>query len=225
MSKTNLMDEKLNIIDKIKKYLRCEIQIERVYKISRKQKDNLYWKIWVNEIKGILENEYFKDAFERAYTYSYNKKRKNKRYNMLFKKLYAWIIIAYVVALFVLLYFFIFCNSDILNLIVVAGTLLVILLLLLFAIGKQLDINKYQETWSRHSKTLFKYDSILLKSCLKLKKLQTSNNKINVADDFVLQIMSIFEENQRKFNDNLENKEVRIQDDVNIGTILNHFKK
>lgn len=225
MSKTNLMDEKLNIIDKIKKYLRCEIRIERVYKISRKQKDNLYWKIWVNEIKGILENEYFKDAFEQAYTYSYNKKRKNKRLNMLFKKLYVLSIIAYVVILFALLHSFVCCNSDILNLIVVAGTLLVILLLLLFAIGKQLDINKYQETWSRHSKTLYKYNFVLLKSCLKLKKLQTSNNKIDVANDFMLQIMAIFEENQKKFNDNLENKEIRIQDDLNIGTILNHFKK
>lgn len=198
---------------------------EEDYQVSLKQENSLYWRIWIEQIKNIIENEYFREAFEQAYTYAYNKKEKNKQFNMLLKKSYSLSIIVYAAILLMLLRFFIIFNGNIINLAVIAGTLLVILLFLLFAIGKQLDINKYQETWSRHSKTLFKYDSILLKSCLKLKKLQTSNNKINVADDFVLQIMSIFEENQRKFNDNLENKEVRIQDDVNIGTILNHFKK
>lgn len=198
---------------------------EEDYQVSLKQENSLYWRIWIEQIKNIIENEYFREAFEQAYTYAYNKKEKNKQFNMLLKKSYSLSIIVYAAILLMLLRFFIIFNGNIINLAVIAGTLLVILLFLLFAIGKQLDINKYQETWSRHSKTLYKYDSILLKSCLKLKKLQTSNNKINVADDFVLQIMSIFEENQRKFNDNLENKEVRIQDDVNIGTILNHFKK
>ena len=198
---------------------------EEDYQVSLKQENSLYWRIWIEQIKNIIENEYFREAFEQAYTYAYNKKEKNKQFNMLLKKSYSLSIIVYAAILLMLLRFFIIFNGNIVNLAVIAGTLLVILLFLLFAIGKQLDINKYQETWSRHSKTLYKYDSILLKSCLKLKKLQTSNNKINVADDFVLQIMSIFEENQRKFNDNLENKEVRIQDDVNIGTILNHFKK
>lgn len=198
---------------------------EEDYQVSLKQENSLYWRIWIEQIKNIIENEYFREAFEQAYTYAYNKKEKNKQFNMLLKKSYSLSIIVYAAILLMLLRFFIIFNGNIINLAVIAGTLLVILLFLLFAIGKQLDINKYQETWSRHSKTLFKYDSILLKSCLKLKKLQTSNNKINVADDFVLQIMSIFEENQRKFNDNLENKEVRIQDDVNVGSILNHFKK
>ena len=198
---------------------------EEDYQVSLKQENSLYWRIWIEQIKNIIENEYFREAFEQAYTYAYNKKEKNKQFNMLLKKSYSLSIIVYAAILLMLLRFFIIFNGNIINLAVIAGTLLVILLFLLFAIGKQLDINKYQETWSRHSKTLYKYDSILLKSCLKLKKLQTYNNKINVADDFVLQIMSIFEENQRKFNDNLENKEVRIQDDVNIGTILNHFKK
>ena len=198
---------------------------EEDYQVSLKQENSLYWRIWIEQIKNIIENEYFREAFEQAYTYAYNKKEKNKQFNMLLKKSYSLSIIVYAAILLMLLRFFIIFNGNIINLAVIAGTLLVILLFLLFAIGKQLDINKYQETWSRHSKTLYKYDSILLKSCLKLKKLQTSNNKINVADDFVLQIRSTFEENQRKFNDNLENKEVRIQDDVNIGTILNHFKK
>ena len=152
----------------------------------------MYWRIWIEQIKNIIENEYFREAFEQAYTYAYNKKEKNKQFNMLLKKSYSLSIIVYAAILLMLLRFFIIFNGNIINLAVIAGTLLVILLFLLFAIGKQLDINKYQETWSRHSKTLFKYDSILLKSCLKLKKLQTSNNKINVADDFLLQIMSIF---------------------------------
>ncbi len=198
---------------------------EENYEVSLKQENSLYWRIWIEQIKNIIENECFREAFEQAYTYAYNKIEKNKRLNMCLKKWYSLCIVVYAVILFILLLFFIAFNANIINLAVVAGTLLVILLFLLFAIGKQLDINKYQETWSRHSKTLFKYDSILLKSCLKLKKLQTSNNKLNVADDFVLQIMSVFDENQRKFNDNLENKEIRIQDDINIGAILNHFKK
>lgn len=197
---------------------------EEDYQVSLKQENSLYWRIWIEQIKNIIENEYFREAFERAYTYAYNKKEKNKQFNMLLKKSYSLSIIVYAAILLMLLQFFIIFNGNIINLAVIAGTLLVILLFLLFAIGKQLDINKYQETWSRHSKTLFKYDSILLKSCLKLKKLQTSNNKLNVADDFVLQIMSVFDENQRKFNDNLENKEIRIQDDINIGDILKYFK-
>ena len=41
---------------------------EENYEVSLKQENSLYWRIWIEQIKNIIENECFREAFEQAYT-------------------------------------------------------------------------------------------------------------------------------------------------------------
>lgn len=75
-------------------------------------------------------------------------------------------------------------------------------------IAKWLDIKKYQETWVRHSDHKQKLESEMLKFIYKLDIYETGP----VREKFMKEIIKIWDENQKVFSNNMNNKEKPLND-------------
>ena len=76
---------------------------------------------------------------------------------------------------------------------------------------KQIEVHKYQETWARQSYTLHQMQTEMVKYCEMLPPYDVSDSQA-AKERFMLNILDILDENHKKFVDNLENKEAKLED-------------
>lgn len=103
------------------------------------------------------------------------------------------------------------------NLVEYAASLL-IWFLFAAVIAKWVDIKKYQETWVRHSNHQHKLEAEMMKFIYKLDIYETGP----VREKFMKEIAKIWDENQKAFSDNMNNKEKPLND---ITVSLKNFKE
>ena len=75
-------------------------------------------------------------------------------------------------------------------------------------IAKWLKVKKYQETWVRHSNHKHKLEIEMLKFIYKLDTYSAGD----IREKFMIEIMKIWDENQKVFSDNMNNKEIPMHD-------------
>lgn len=76
---------------------------------------------------------------------------------------------------------------------------------------KQIEVRKYQETWARQSYTLHQMQTEMVKYCEMLPPYNVSDSQA-AKEQFMLNILDILDKNHKKFVDNLENKEAKLDD-------------
>lgn len=147
----------------------------------------------------------FYKMFRGSYTTAQRKKEKNKKMNMQCKRrfihLFFWFIVIHIHLLLVYAVLLVL-GFSISHLTAVEAFVLFILVMSALIIGKDLDINKYQETWSRHTRFQNQRNQEMLRFLLDEKPQDKEK-----VDDFVKAIMAIEEKNIEKFCDNMDNKE------------------
>lgn len=187
---------------------------------KRKQKkesmqDIVYkqWKeIWVSTDKNQIKRDLFYPLFVENYRFVVKKINENRSKNFIFKSLFVLIffLIAIVLAYVNVRLIFTEDNSLKANLFQVlaggAGTGIAVIFASL--IGKWMDIKKYQETWVRHSDHKYKLDREMFLYVHELEPYNTDNKKLV----FVNQVVKIWDENEKKFVENMENKEKPVMD-------------
>ena len=152
--------------------------------------------------------------FRDAYTTAFQKKSKNRDLNFKLKKRFIWPLnfaVCAQIELTVLQLLFGYYSTD--QIVYIEALVLSIMVLSSIIITKTLDVNKYQETWSRH--TCFQYlrDQEMLHYMLNMepyKKGECANN----VDCFVKAILEIEARNIAKFCDNMDTKEKGMLEEV-----------
>ena len=90
---------------------------------------------------------------------------------------------------------------------------LAVLALSLLIIAKDLDVNKYQETWSRHTFFQYQRDQEMLRFLLRLEPYNQGADHERV-DAFVKAVLWIEEQNITKFCANMDDKEKGMLDEA-----------
>lgn len=97
------------------------------------------------------------------------------------------------------------------HLIILASIAVISILLYLLYLGRKADVDKYQETWARHSHTLYQYQRVMMYYILDLplKELNSEFEFSTLNNDqiFMLIILQIMNGNINKFVNNMETKE------------------
>lgn len=179
---------------------------------------NTWKKQWTSDYHE-NEQDFFLYTFVENYAFVKKKIKKNKKKNFLYKQLFLSSLLLVVV--FVLGYTL---HALLLEkekgiswsqIILIWGSIGGSFALLSAIIAKWLDIKKYQETWIRHSTHKYKLDREMLLYVHQLAPYNKENRKFR----FVEKVVEIWDENQIKFMENMENKEKTIID------ILPQFNK
>jgi hypothetical protein len=154
--------------------------------------------------------------FLKSYATSQRKIKKNKDMNMRGKR--RFIHVLFWAVLLQILLFLIFAvllvagiSTD--HMVYVEGFALICLALTLLIVAKDLDVNKYQETWSRHTFYQYQRDQEMLRFLLKLEPYNKLEDN-EWVDAFVGAILRIEEQNITKFCANMENKEKGMLDEA-----------
>lgn len=180
-------------------------------------------KTWEDEWNNLppLENkecdEIFFTFFKDNYDYIQYKKNANKFKNFLWKNLFL-LILAVGTIIFLKEAFHFFIIEE--NSLIVTGTgvvFLIVTFLSAFLIVKWIDIKKYQETWARHSLHKYLLEQERLRFVLNIE----NYNRVDKKRIFVIAVQKIWEENQKKFTDNMTEKE---KDLGNIGLKIGSVK-
>lgn len=180
-------------------------------------------KTWEDEWNNLppLENkecdEIFLAFFKDNYDYIQYKKKANKFKNFLWKDLFL-LILAVGTIIFLKEAFHFFIIEE--NSLIVTGTgvvFLIVTLLSAFLIVKWIDVKKYQETWARHSLHKYLLEQEMLRFILNIE----NYNRVDKKRIFVVAVQKIWEENQKKFTDNMTEKE---KDLGNIGLKIGSIK-
>ncbi len=154
-------------------------------------------------------NDTFYELFIENYYYASLKKEKNKKNNFRWKYVF----------LFVFLGSFLFCCSffyhaytkdevKVLQSLISSGILFLLMMMACGVISKLLDIRKYQETWVRHSSLIHMLDQEMLLYIYGMEPY----NQIDKEEKFMLKILDIWGKNQKKFKQNMEQKENEVMD-------------
>ncbi|MCI8399271.1 MAG: hypothetical protein HFF90_07710 [Oscillibacter sp.] len=185
------------------------------------------WRKDTGEISGA--ETVFLDFFEVVYNETKEKSKQNRQKNFMVKNTFIGCLFLLAVSLVVIPYYAIarkslisindltFLNAQIL---LVGGTFL-------FAIHKIISVKKYQETWSRHSRTLYKYQLTMMYYLLGSLPAQISqpanecpsdqsdrSNKLKLRKIFIDQILQIADGNLQKFSHNMEENEKDLMEGV-----------
>lgn len=180
-------------------------------------------KTWEDEWNNLppLENkeydEIFLAFFKDNYDYIQYKKKTNKFKNFLWKDLFL-LILAVGTIIFLKEAFHFFIIEE--NSLIVTGTGVVFLIVTLLSavlIVKWIDVKKYQETWARHSLHKYLLEQEMLRFILNIE----NYNRVDKKRIFVVAVQKIWEENQKKFTDNMTEKE---KDLGNIGLKIGSIK-
>ncbi len=152
----------------------------------------------------------FYTIFKKAYIDAEKKISLNRKKNAFWKELFVCIFFFMLVMQIALTVYIIWKsevkNCEVKNYIQIETSLLLIWIIVSLIIAKQLDIGKYQETWSRH----WRYQFLRRQEILWF--LMEEESYKNLSSDemvrtFIKRIMKIEELNINKFCDNMENKE------------------
>ena len=89
-------------------------------------------------------------------------------------------------------------------------------ILLTYAVSKWLDVKQYQETWSRHSEHKYTVEMEMFKYISYIDEYYFNDRK----QKFVRNIMRTWDENQKKFIDNMKNEK-----DMGMNDLLKYIKR
>lgn len=215
------------IFGSIFSFIKRDVKIYKMLLYKRKQKkdsmqDIIYkqWKeIWISTDKDQIKKDLFYPMFIENYRFVVKKINENRSKNFRFKRLFLLIFFLIAVALVYVNVRLIFIKDNSVK----AGLLQILagstgigtVVICASLIGKWMDIKKYQETWVRHSDHKYKLDREMFLYVHELEPYNTDNRKLI----FVNKIVEIWDENQKKFVENMENKEKPVMD------ILEYIKK
>lgn len=149
----------------------------------------------------------FQETFCKAYEESRRKKTENKDSNRKWKKAFIIIVLLVAISDFIILYMFIFGKLKVLY-VAYMGNVLIILGLVCGAVAKWIEIKKFQETWARHSKTIF----LLKKEMLMFIGDLGPYDSIDKQEVFMMRVLAVWEKNENKFCENMEQKEKPLMD-------------
>ena len=218
--------DKTNIILEPQEKGKKNIGVENM----KKETDSILFYTWKTEwIQPENKNkkDIFFDYFKRTYEYANKKAAENRDSNFKWKKVFLIILVSIPILKILLVFiktlmtligytgiFFSIVSSLSTALLGDTGNLfgnigLIILWLILVAvIAKWLDVKKYQETWVRHSNHKHKLEIEMLKFIYKLDAYSSGD----IREKFMIEIMKIWDENQKVFSDNMNNKEIPMHD-------------
>ena len=173
------------------------------------------WESEWNKNAPIGQKSVEKDLFYNLFRYTYDeavrKKDFNRERNFTCKLGFVIVIAGWIFCCF--LYFM--CKvlsgcymGDTLKELISTGVFLILLMLICGAISKWVDVKKYQETWSRHSRHIHLLEKEMLLFIYQLKPYDTFRRE----ETFVLRVMEIWDGNQNRFCENMENKEKELMD-------------
>lgn len=184
-------------------------------------------KEWMNSENSDETKDIFFIYFQKSFEYTKKKETKNRDKNFKWKKVFLIILVSIPILKILLVFiktlmtligytgiFFSIVSSLSTALLGDTGNLfgnigLIILWLILVAvIAKWLDVKKYQETWVRHSNHKHKLEIEMLKFIYKLDTYSSGD----IREKFMIEIMKIWDENQKVFSDNMNNKEIPMHD-------------
>lgn len=203
------------------------VKKENVKKTTKIMRDILnYWETeWKNVSGYVEEKDPFFHLFIETYKYIKRKEEDNKENNFKWKSLFivilavgpAMVFIVNILPRIVVKIGFIFkisFLSDLGNQIITGGLLeellfgvegVVIWIFIAFLIQKWLNVKKYQETWVRHSDHKLALEQEMIKFVYEIDGYEDQNAKRKL---FVERCLEIWKINQKKFSDNMNNKEV-----------------
>ena len=208
----------------------CKIILIILIGIRNKTENDILskWKSQWENVEGFdKEKDLFYGQFVKTYEYVCEKMNKNRILNFRWKKFFLIIfllnpllkiVLTFLSILFGILekYYPLFSKAYGIVSELNGGTVSLVeyvaftFIWFLFAavIAKWLDIKKYQETWVRHSDHKQKLESEMLKFIYKLDIYETGP----VREKFMKEIIKIWDENQKVFSNNMNNKEKPLND-------------
>lgn len=170
--------------------------------------------LWEREWKNCYEtendyyNSYFVKLFKDNYEFVKSKTEINKIKNFFGKGVFLLIIIIGVIwYLISILQLFDKANNGLAAIGESIFCLIAVYLVASVAV-KWIDVKKYQETWARHSNHKYQVEQEMLKFILQMNPYEKEGKKC----EFVKRIGDIWGANQKKFNDNMNNKEKKLND-------------
>lgn len=155
----------------------------------------------------------FKDSYNTAKSKTeYNKNKNTELKNCFVRVLYiAFGIHIILPVMYVGITFYFGCSLfrdfSVSHLAMVEAYVLIVVGLLALIIAKKLDIAKYQETWSRHTRFQYQRNQEMLRFLLAVDEPYKEKDSIQRIDAFVKAILAIEEKNIEKFCLNMEEKE------------------
>lgn len=159
----------------------------------------------------------FYSMFRSCYKEARQKKKKNNDLNFKNKRWFIYLIIYTILAhillslLFVILYWVLHFSGK--QLLAIEAFVLFVPVMVAIVIGKNLDINKYQETWSRHTQFQYLRDQEMLCFLLHSEPYKAGEDADKV-ERFVKAILEIEGKNITKFCENMDTKEKGVLDEV-----------
>lgn len=181
------------------------------------QKTWIYYewqKKWLSDINRTKEEEPFFRLFNYDYVYTCNQYNHNKRKNFTLK---FWSIFPFI---FITVFFFLAVIGYNVYLFIQAGSFQVFMekmnwsfsifstflygvaLIVCGVIVKWLDVRKYQETWNRHSAHRYVLDMEMFRYISNMDEYAEADHR----QKFIKKIMTTWDKNQKKFNENMQNE-------------------
>lgn len=148
-------------------------------------------------------DKYFPELFKDNYAYVKYKAETNKFKNFLWKCLFLLILVIGIAILFREAANYLIIEENKLIITGMGAIYLLAFFLFAFVILKWMDIKKYQETWARHSRHKYLLEQEMLKFIMNIGEYAVADKK----EVFIAAVIKIWEGNQKKFTDNMTNKE------------------
>lgn len=192
---------------------------------TKKEIFNCWEKEWKNVSGYIEQKDLFFHLFIDIYEHIQRKEKDNRMNNFKWKRLFIVMLAAGPVMVFIVnilprivvkigFIFKIPFLSGLDNQIITEGLLeelffgvegVVLWIFIAFLIQKWLNVKKYQETWVRHSDQKLALEQEMIKFVYEIDGYEDQNTKRKL---FVERCLEIWKINQKKFSDNMNNKEV-----------------
>ena len=167
---------------------------------------------WNEELEQENDRLFYK-LFCYDYIYTCNACVKNKKMNFRMK------IVCLLPLIFTYIFLFIMKIVQVVKTLKVSGietNLIIVAVLLTIVLAKWVNVKKYQETWNRHSAHRHELEMQMFCYISEMGEYGYSNRK----EDFIIAIMSTWNVNQKKFNENMKNEEQIVDIIKNIKDML-----
>ena len=211
-----------NKLVEIKKWRKETIEKEdAIFKQWRKKWDR---EIRTLDLEDIKDGDVFAEWLETAYQFARYKAQNNRGYNFGGKFIYIAVTIVSVLIYIAMISWDMLRYSHDLEEITVtmisAAVSFFPVILLLAAITRLLRVRKYQETWSRYTR----YYTLLLQEMTKYIYGIPPYQNWDKQKNFMESILSITDNNVKKFNENMEKKEEKLMSLNDFADIIKKLK-
>lgn len=182
-------------------------EAEKELEAKRKEIFERWKEVWKSENNPCYNLEDFYNLFVSGYEYTCASKDFNKLKNEQWKKCFvAAVILGIGYVVWIISNTFI--RGGAVSVLLENSLFLIPLVMLGGVVSKWIDIKKYQETWSRHSRHQHLLLTEMLKFISALEPYDCSDKRLV----FTRNVLCIWENNQMKFVQNMENKEKGLMD-------------